>query len=180
LIAASTTVVLADFCEPPVCWRSCEPIAGGMRCGTHCRRRCWREAPRYQPPAYAPPIYDPPQVYARAAPDYAPAYARTDGPDPSPAVVAGAVGVLVIMIFAIVAAVTAANTGSHEFTEIEAATTTAKSLAADAEQRAKAIDRFIEDRAADARAAGKAAAETEWETKTKRTDQDWMKELTRE
>ena len=162
--AGAERVCVTQECWTAECWWV---GPGHRRCRRVCRRRCWNnDPPVYVAPSVPEPEYSaprPPPTFRVPPPVYEPARyhapLRLDiGPFFFWALVA-------LLAAAVVAAISAAFSGSSIDTEIaktEQTAGSARALAQDAENKTQAIDQFISAAERHAAARGRAAADKEW------------------
>lgn len=163
--AGAERVCVTQECWTAECWWV---GPGHRRCRRVCRRRCWND----DPPTYVAPSFPEPQYSAPSRPS--PTY-RVPPPvyEPAPRHTLSRLNIdpfffwslVALLAFAVVAAMSAAFSGSSIDTEIAKTEQTARSaraLAQDAENKTQAIDQFISAAERHAAARGRAAADKEW------------------
>jgi len=143
VMAMTVPTAQAQHCEVR-CFRDCWMTPRGRCCGRRCVRECY--APRYVP------------TYT---------YVKTEQTGARfPAGLAliglGAIAVITVAI-AVVARGTFSSNIETKIAKVEQSTASVRGLAREAEHTTQEIDSYIEGAASEARAAGRAAADREWE-----------------
>ena len=148
VMAMTVPTAQAQHCEVR-CFNHCWMTSRGRCCARRCVRHCY--APRYVAPYQ---------------PTYEPTYAYTPYTGPQfPPEVAVLVGLGVVGLIAVIAGAAAFSRSNieTEIAKVEQSTASVRGLAREAEHTTQEIDSYIEDAASEARAAGRAAADREWE-----------------
>jgi hypothetical protein len=151
VMAMAVPTAQAQQCEVR-CSNHCWTTPRGRCCARRCVRHC--SAPRYVEPRQ--PAYRPTYTYT-------PTYQHIGLQFPPE--VAVLVGLGVVGLIALIAGAAAFSRSNieTEIAKVEKSTALVRGLAREAEHTTQEIDSYIEGAASEARAAGRAAADREWE-----------------